>query len=109
VALGEGDGLASHSDRFAPEENYTVLIEELTVMTGESVRALLRRQNLLPLLGTEPRYLGGRARSLTTVSHYPFQLPEDCTTIYAKYICVLRSMMETVFLFCFKNKWNLFF
>ena len=101
AALCEGEGLALRSNRFVLKENYTVPIEELTVMTEESVWALLRRQNLLPFSGTEPRSVCRRARGLTAISHYPFQLPKDCTTVYAKYICVLRSMKKTGFCFVF--------
>jgi hypothetical protein len=71
-------GLASCSDRLDSEEKYTVPIEELTVMTAGPVWAVVGRQNLLPFLGTEPKSVGRRARGLTAISHYPFQLPKDC-------------------------------
>jgi len=72
------------SFKFRPpcQENYTVLLEELTVMTAEPVWALLRRENLLPFSGTEPRSLGRRARGLTAIPHYSFKLPKDC--VYVK-------------------------
>jgi hypothetical protein len=40
VALGGGEGLASNSDRFAPEENNAVPIEELGARGGAVVEAL---------------------------------------------------------------------
>jgi hypothetical protein len=83
-----------------------VPIEQLTVMTEEPVWELLRRQNLLPFLGTEPRSVGRRARGLTATLRYPFQLPKDCKTLYAKYIFVLRSMKKTGFFFGFVLKIN---
>lgn len=71
--LGGCEGLASRSDRLAPAENYTVPIEELSVLTAEPVCALLRRQKLLPFSGTEPRPVGRRVRGQpfyhTTHSH----------------------------------------
>ena len=71
--LGGGEKLASRSDRLAPEGNYTVPIEELNILTAEPVWALLRRQNLLPFSGTEPRPVGRRARGqpLYHITHSP--------------------------------------
>jgi hypothetical protein len=104
--LGGCEGLASRSDRLAPAENYTVPIEELSVLTAEPVCALLRRQKLLPFSGTEPRPVGLESAANRFIIS-PIPTPERlrmCTTVYAKYLCLEKHEGNgLLFGFCLKK------
>jgi len=110
--LGGCEGLASRSDRLAPEENYTVPIEEWNVLTTEPVWALLRRQNLLPFSGTKLRPVGRRvhgqplyhithshSRKIVYVYNSLYQIPVSWEA-WRKQVFVWGLSLK---------KWNLFF